>query len=333
MGETAPRAEAQALVADIGGTNARFALAHLETLEISNFRTFSCAEHGNLAEAAALYLAELPQAPHYGAFAVAAPVTGESVEFTNSPWSFSRRDFCAEAGLEGLLVLNDFEALALSLPHLDPVDLSQIGGEEPLERGTKVVLGPGTGLGAASLVWSETGWIAVPGEGGHINLAPAHTDQIPLLSRMMANREHLSAERILSGPGLCDLYRYVAEERGAEPTSLHARDIVARASDNSDPIAVETLEHFIAWLGSFAGDMAMMLGARGGVYLGGGVSLRILDFLRQGKFRHYFEAKGRMRDKLLKPIPIYVIGAEAPALQGAAAALRAEMESGMPAGL
>ncbi len=315
-------ASERAIVADIGGTNARFAVADLSTLQLSDFQSFSCAEHESIVEAATSYAKSLAHPPKKAALAVAAPVTGETVDFTNSPWSFERKALARAMGLDGLLVLNDFQALAMSLPYIAAEDLAQIGGDKPVEKATKLVLGPGTGLGTAGLVWSEAGWVAVPGEGGHINLAPVHLGHLPLLNRMMSDREHLSAERVISGLGICDLYRCVAAERGGKAEDLEARDIVERATSASDPIAVETLEHFVAWLGSFAGDAALMLGARGGVYLGGGIPMRILDILKKGEFRRRFEAKGRMREAFLAAIPVYVICAKAPALQGAAAALR-----------
>ncbi|MFD0987855.1 glucokinase [Methyloligella solikamskensis] len=328
MQDSIDTAATRAIVADIGGTNARFAVADLTTLKLSDFQSFSCAEHESIVEAATGYAKSLANPPKKAALAVAAPVTGETVDFTNSPWSFERKALAKAMGLDGLLVLNDFQALAMSLPYIADEDLTQIGGVAPVEKATKLVLGPGTGLGTAGLVWSEAGWIAVPGEGGHINLAPVHLGHISLLNRMMSDREHLSAERVISGLGICDLYQCVAAERGQEAEDLDAPEIVERAKAGSDPVAVETLEHFVAWLGSFAGDAALMLGARGGVYLGGGIPMRILDILKKGEFRSHFEAKGRMREAFLSSIPIYVIGAKAPALQGAAAALREAIRRG-----
>lgn len=318
----------RAIVADIGGTNARFAVADLETLQLTDFHRFSCAEHKSLMEAGRSYASSLADPPRKAALAIAAPVTGETVDFTNSPWSFERKQLARAMHLDNLLVLNDFQALAMSLPHLAEEDLHQLGGAEPVPKAAKLVLGPGTGLGTAGLVWSESGWVAVPAEGGHINLAPAHLRHLPLLQRLMTGRDHLSAERVLSGPGLSALYRCIAAERGERAEELEAREVVQRGMAGSDPVAVETLEHFVAWLGSFAGDAALMLGARGGVYLGGGIPMRILDLLREGEFRRYFEAKGRMKEAFLEPVPVYVIGAEAPALQGAAAALSEAMRRG-----
>jgi glucokinase len=319
----------QAIVADIGGTNARFALADLETLALSEQANFVCADHASLADAIASFLKPLGAAPRHAAIAVAAPVTGESIRMTNSPWSFSRAEFRADAGLENLLVLNDFEALALSLPHLAHEGLTQIGGGAPLPRGAKVVLGPGTGLGAAGLVWSPSGWIAVPGEGGHVTLASPHADQFALVERLSLGRDHVSAERVLSGPGLVELYKAVAAYRGGKAEERGPGEIVDGALAKSDPYAVEALAHFVVWLGRFAGDAALFFGARGGVYLGGGIPAKILNLLTDGDFRDAFEAKGRMRS-FLSPIPIYVIGIDNAALTGAAAALSDAVRSGSP---
>lgn len=335
-----------AIVADIGGTNARFAIANLETLALSHVSRISCGDHPSLTEAAIAYRAELQQAigleageglhqpPRFAAFAVAAPVTGETISFTNSPWHFSRSAVCRDLDLEGLLVLNDFEALALSLPHLAAENLIKIGGGEPAERAAKVVLGPGTGLGAAGLVWSPSGWIAVPGEGGHATLAASHADQFALIEQLLTGLDHVSAERVVSGPGLSDLYRAVAAHRSGKPLAdqpvLPPGEIVDRAMAASDPLAEEALSHFITWLGRFAGDAALFFGARGGVYLGGGVPAKILDLLRDGNFREAFEAKGRMR-AFLAPIPLYVIGDDQAALRGAGAALRHALATGSTA--
>lgn len=318
---------ARALVADIGGTNARFAVADLESLALSNVLHVPCATHPSLAGAMLDYLKGLRQPPLHAAIAVAAPVTGEEIRLTNSPWSFARRALCRSAGLDGVLVLNDFEALALSLPHLDSSELAQIGGIEPIPHAPKVVLGPGTGLGVASLVWSRTGWVAVPGEGGHVTLGAHDARELALIERLRKGRDHLSVERALSGLGLPDLYQAVAAAGDGADEPLAPSEVVARAMSGGDPAAKEALTLFITWLGRFAGDVALILGARGGVYLGGGIPPRLLPQLAAGPFRQAFEAKGRM-GALLAPIPIYVILAEFAALKGAAAGLRNALQAG-----
>ena len=318
---------ARAVVADIGGTNARFAVADMANFALSDVIHVPCAQHPSLAAAMLDYLKGLRHPPHHAAIAVAAPVLGEEIRLTNSPWSFSRAELCRVAGLQALHVLNDFEALALSLPHLAPGELHQLGGGRPLPNGTKVVLGPGTGLGVAGLVWSPSGWVAMPGEGGHVTLGAHDARELALIERLGQGREHLSMERALSGMGLPDLYRAVLGLDGREDETIEPREVVARAGGGADPQATEALDLFITWLGRFAGDVALVMGARGGVYLGGGIPPKLVPQLSAGTFRAAFEAKGRM-GAFLAPIPVYVILAEFAALIGAAAGLRTKLESG-----
>jgi glucokinase len=271
-------------------------------------------------------LASLLAKPRRAALAVAAPVSGEQINLTNSHWSFRRSELCHAAGLDEIQVLNDFEALALSLPVLDPAELHQIGGTAPAARATKVVLGPGTGLGVAGLVWSGQDWIAVPGEGGHMSLGARDEDELGLLRDLGQAAGHVSAERAISGPGLAALYRAVAASRH-EPAAENI-DVVARAL-GGDALAGEALAVFIDWFGLFAGNVALAFGARGGVYIGGGIAPKIIAALSAGSFREAFEQKGRM-SAYLAPIPVYVIIAEFATLKGAAAALRAKLAAAMP---
>jgi glucokinase len=315
---------ASAIVADIGGTNARFAVASLDTLQLSEVRQILCADHPTVASAAAAYIAGLKEPPRHGAFAVAAPVTGDNISFTNSAWTFGREQLRGSTGLEQLHVFNDFEALALSLPHLAPEDLIQIGGGAPDPRGTKVVLGPGTGIGVAGLVWSPGGWVAVPSQGGHISLAANDQREFDLASRLRAGRDRVSVERALSGPGLAELYGAIAASHGLGTEPVAASEVVTRARGGVDDAATEALDTFIKWFGAFAGDAALFFGAHGGVYLGGGIAPKMLEEIMDPGFRQAFEAKGRMQS-FLAPIPVYVIRAEFATLTGAAAALRAKL--------
>jgi glucokinase len=314
----------EAIVADIGGTNARFAVADLATLELSRISQVLCAAHPTFTAAFCAYLAELSAPLDHAAIAVAAPVTGEDIHFTNSPWSFAKHELCGTAGLKDVLVLNDFEALALSLPHLARAELHQIGGLAPEDHATKIVLGPGTGLGVAGLVWSGERWIAVPGEGGHTSLGAHDEHELTLLERLRKGRSHLSIERALSGPGLANLYQAIAASHGESPAELRPNDVLVRALSGEDGIAEEALDVFITWLGRFAGDAALLFGARGGVYLGGGIAPKIALALSSGAFRAAFEQKGRMT-AYLAPIPVYVIRADLATLKGAAAALSAQL--------
>ena len=314
----------RALVADIGGTNARFAIADLVTLELSALRSFPRTDHPTLAEAIVYYLKDISEPVDHAAIAVAGPVMGEEIKLTNSPWSFAKRELCVAAGLKSVHVLNDFEALSLSLPHLAPEELHQIGGQEPVSHAPKAVLGPGTGLGVAGLVWSGTDWVAVPGEGGHMTLGAEDERELALIERLRKGRARLSVERALSGPGLSDLHQAVAASHGHSVEVLAPVEVEKRALSGKDEIAAEALDVFVSWLGRFAGDVALVLGARGGVYLGGGIAPKLLARLDQGDFREAFEHKGRMK-AFVEPIPIYVILAEFPALTGAAAGLRSAL--------
>ena len=310
-----------ALVADIGGTNARFAVADLDTLELANPVSLRREGFASLEAVAQSYLQGIAERPRAAAIAVAGPVVGETVKLTNAPWSFRREALKAALGLDELLVLNDFEALAHALPRLGPDDLHRIGGAASVERAPKVVLGPGTGLGVAGLVWSPAGWVAVPSEGGHAAFAVEDAREFAMLERLATGRERLSVERVASGPGLADTYRVLAEMAGQPAAPVEAPEVVQRALGGNDPFAREALERFAIWLGRFAGDAALFFGARGGVYIGGGIAPRMVDALSTGAFRRAFEAKGRMA-AYLGPIPVYVIliGTRA-ALKGAAAAL------------
>ena len=318
----ARRSEAQVLVADIGGTNARFALAGLDTLTLSEIRQVRCGEHPSLEAALGDYIGTLKARPDRAAIAVAGPVSGAEVSLTNSTWSVATHDLCARFGLKDVQLINDFAALALSLPYLSGADLHRIGGAAPVEHSAKLVLGPGTGLGVAALAWSGARWVALPGEGGHMSLGAADERQLALLERLRKGRAHLSAERALSGLGLAELYQAVAASHGLSSEALQPNDVIVRGLGSEDEIAVEALELFIEWLGRFAGDAALLVGARGGVYLGGGIAPKLVDKLSSGPFRRAFEDKGRMA-AYLAPIPVYVILAEFATLTGAAAASRA----------
>jgi glucokinase len=318
---------ARALVADIGGTNARFALVDLETLELSEIKQFACAGYEGVAGVAQTYLKGLKEPPRQAAIAVAGPVAGEEIRITNSGWTFTAAELCRAARLDDIVILNDFHALAVSLPHLRADELHRMGGGEPVPHAAKVVLGPGTGVGVAGLVWSGSAWIGVPGEGGHVTLSAHSSREFEMIERLRAGRDHLSADRVLSGPGLVNLYRAIAESHGRRAEPLQPNDVLIRGLAESDPIAVEALAMLVAWLGGFAGDAALTFGARGGVYLSGAISRKIARVLSAGEFRRAFEAKGRMRS-YLAPIPVYLILAEFAALRGAAEALRAKLSAG-----
>ncbi len=314
----------RALVADIGGTNARFALADLAALDVTDVRTFPTADHASLAEAIKCYLKDSGETVAHAGIAVAAPLHEDTVKLTNAPWVFAQSTLAREAGLEGAQVFNDFEALALSLPHLKPGELHRLGGTTPIEQAPKAVLGPGTGLGVAGLVWPASGWVAVPGEGGHLTLAAENEHELALIERMRKGLDRLSVERAVSGPGLAELYQAIAASRGLGEAPLSPAEVERHALSGEDEMAEAALDIFVSWLGRFAGDVALVFGARGGVYLGGGIAPKLLSRLEKGDFRTAFERKGRMTP-FVAPIPVHVILAEFPALKGAAAGLRTKL--------
>jgi len=283
-------------------------------------------DHAGPVEAVRAYLAHLAgvlghsyRPPRRAAFAVATAVAGDQIELTNSAWNFSRAAVQAELGLDALIMLNDFEALALSLPRLRPSQM-QVHGALPKPQGTLAVIGPGTGLGVAGVIQTSTGWVALPGEGGHATLAAADDFESALLSRVRRDYPHVSAERLLSGIGLPVLHAAVSELLGRVASSFSTEQIVEQGLAGSDPACVRTLDVFCTLLGSFAGNVALTLGARGGVYIGGGIVPRLGQYFFASRFRECFEAKGRFRN-YLQQIPTALITDTLAALTGAALAI------------
>jgi len=313
------------LVADIGGTNARFGWVGSADLEVERVCTLRVADHPGPADAVRSYLAQLQaglgdgfQLPRKAAFAVATATHDDRIGFTNSHWTFSRKGLQAELALETLLVLNDFEALALSLPRLGA---GQLRAHGPLPRpvDTLAVVGPGTGLGVGAVVPTPHGWVPVAGEGGHATLSAADDFEGQLLACVRRQHEHVSGERLLSGIGLPVLHQAVAQVLGHAPEALEAQAIVERGLAG-DAVCERTLDSFCALLGGFAGNVALTLGARGGVFIGGGIVPRLGDRFFASAFRERFEAKGRFRG-YLAPIPTAVITDTLVALSGATTAI------------
>ena len=240
-------------------------------------------------------------APRAAALAVATALAGDRVALTNSGWDFSRRELQHALGLEALLLLNDFEALAMSLPRLQGAQVRSFGpaplpaADAAAATGTRAVVGPGTGLGVAGLVHGPQGWVAVPGEGGHASLAATDDFEAALLAAAWREHAHVSAERLLSGIGLPVLHAAVARVLGQPAEALSADQIVERGLSGADAVASRTLDAFCALLGGFAGNVALVLGARGGVYIGGGIVPRLGERFFASRFRERFEAKGRFR--------------------------------------
>jgi glucokinase len=302
------------LIADVGGTNARFAL--FENGDFTRVEIIPVADCDRIQDAVLNYLEDIPveNRPTEAAFAVAGPVTGDVIVMMNSPWSFSIDGMRREFGWKELHVINDFAANALSVPEI-PAELRlQVGGGIAVRDMPIAVLGPGTGLGAGGLVPASSGWIAVAGEGGNVTLAASDSRESAIIDILRRQYAHVSAELVLSGPGLVNLYESLCELAG-KPATPSTPEHVSNLYPGCDPQCREAVALFCAILGSFAGDLAMTFGARGGVYIMGGIVPKIYEIFRHSQFRERFESKGRYRS-YLSSIPTYVVAHPFPAFLG-----------------
>ena len=329
-----------ALVGDIGGTNARFALTDLAApnVELHEAQSLRKADFARMQHAIEHYLSGVDAKPACAALAVASPVGHDEIRLTNRAWSFSRRELQRTLGLDELRMINDFGAVAWAVPSLGPDSLVTLHGDPaaPL-RGPVTVMGPGTGLGVALLVGSHAhGWHAVETEGGHTSFAPLGDEERAIAAWLTAQHGRTSTERLLCGKGLSEIDLVLRGGTAVAPaTSLmpgesslqrqtlrDPAEIVAAALEGHDIAARQTLARFCAVLGSVAGDCALIHGART-VVIAGGIVPRFIPFLRSSAFRERFLAKGRMAT-LLEAVPIHVITHPQPGLLGAATALRSK---------
>ena len=318
------------LVADVGGTWARFGLVEPDG-SIARVAVRECARHAGLEEAVAAYLEDEGgnARPRRAAISVACPVVGDRVSLTNHPWTFSIEDVRRRFGFETLSVVNDFAAVARSIPHLGPEDLVQIGGGAPAPGAALAVLGPGTGLGVSGLAPAGAGdWAVIESEGGHATLAAANRREAAVLAEVGRAFGHVSAERVLSGPGLVNLHAALCRLDGEAPDSgLTPPDIAAAGVTRRSARCRETLRLAAAMLGTFAANLALTLGARGGVYIAGGMVPRYVEAFAESGFRRRFEDKGRFSG-YLAAIPTCVVTHEVPALLGLASLVRGPRASG-----
>ena len=309
------------LLGDIGGTNARFALLSHSDATIGNMRSLSASAFSGPAEAISAYLAEIGGVrPRVAAFGIANPIDGDWIEMTNHTWSFSCAALRQQLELQHLLVINDFTALALSLPCLPADELHQVGGGARQAKRPIAVLGPGTGLGVSGLLPAGDDYLPLSGEGGHVTLAASNAEEAAVIEQLRATFVHVSAERLLSGPGLVNLHGALARVRQLPAPGNDAATITQAALAGEDMLAVDTLNMFCALLGNVAGNLALTLGAKGGVFIGGGIVPRLGEFFDRSPFRQRFEDKGRFR-AYLASVPVFVIHSPYPALTGAAVAI------------
>lgn len=314
-------AEDLALVGDIGGTNARFALVTADSQELKNIQVVPCRDYDNLDNAVSDYLARSGMGPvSRVCVAVACPVQGEQIKLTNAHWAFEKRDMQGRLGVDVFKVINDFTAMALGVRHVGTEHRVQLGGGQADAKRPVLVMGPGTGLGVGGLVPTLHDWVPLATEGGHVGLAACDEREHGILHQLQARYGRVSAERVLCGEGLVNIYNALRIRDGLEPVECEAADITGDAASGENARAAETLDVFFGWLGRVAGDAALTLGAMGGVYLCGGILPRVLEALTQSRFRQCFEDKGRM-SRLLEPVPVWVVTDPYTGLLGAQAAL------------
>lgn len=313
------------LLGDVGGTNARFAL-ETGPGRIDAIHTLSGADYPEFVLAVEAYLALVGHpALRHAVIAMANPVLGDRISMTNHDWTFSIEATRRHLQLDTLLIVNDFTALSMALPHLKSADLRQAGGGHAQSGAVIGLVGPGTGLGVGALVMDRERPVPLASEGGHVAFAPADEREAAILAWCWRTYPHVSAERLVSGPGMALLYRALSEIRhGAVAEAPATAQIVERALHGGDALSLEVLDCFCGMLGTVVANVALTLGALGGMYIGGGVVPRLGDYFYTSAFRGRFEDKGRFQ-AYMQNIPTYVIVAQYPAFIGASALLAAHL--------
>ena len=317
------------LVGDIGGTNARFALWRDGQLE--SVRVLPTVDYPRPEDAIRAYLQGIGQsveALQAVCLACAGPVSGDEFAFTNNHWRLSRTLFCQDLGLSDLLLINDFSAMALGMTRLREGELIEVCPGQSAAGRARLVIGPGTGLGVATLLPVGEGmWQAMPGEGGHVCLPIGTTREAALWARLHEKIGHVNAEAILSGSGLLELYRTSCALDGEAPRFASPAEVTAAAL-TGDAYAEVVLEQFCVWLGRIAGDNVLTTGAQGGVYIAGGIVPRFVEFFARSGFSQSFRDKGNM-SRYFDNVPVWVVTAEYPGLEGAGVALQQLLEGSL----
>ncbi|HDZ74415.1 MAG TPA: glucokinase [Aurantimonas coralicida] len=306
------------LIGDIGGTNARFALLLDSFAEPKMFAVIQTADFETVDDAIqATVLDKTSVQPKSAVLAVAGPIDGDEIDLTNSPWVIRPQQMLAGLGIEEVIVVNDFEAQALAISSLGEQSRTQIGGGEVHEGASRVVVGPGTGLGVAGLVRARNMWIPVAGEGGHIDLGPRTERDLAIWPHLETIEGRVSGEQVLCGRGLVNLYRAIAAADGAEPVHTTPAEITEAAVNQKDPLSIEAVDLFATYLGRVAGDLALIFMARGGVFIAGGIFQRIIPILKSEQLRAAFEDKAP-HSALMREIPLFVVTEPLAALAGLA---------------
>jgi glucokinase len=310
-------ADGPRLLADIGATHARFALQTAPGTYRA-VRVLRCDEFDGIVPLLRFYLSEHEDLRlNHAALALANPVDGDYVRMTNRPWAFSTDEVRRELGLSTLLIVNDFTALAMAIPGLKPEHLMQVGPGKPVPHAVLGVLGPGTGLGVSGGIPTVDGFVTLGSEGGHVNFAPSDEREFAILQAAWREWTHVSNERLISGPGMEIIHRALAARNGVDAPARDSAAIIAAALDDKDPLCLEVLECFCGMLGGAAANLAVTLGAFGGIFIGGGIVPRLGEWFKTSPFRARFEAKGRFSG-YIADIPTYVISTPHVAFDGVA---------------
>ncbi|MDC8830865.1 glucokinase [Alteromonas gilva] len=311
-------------VADVGGTNIR--VAKVTEQGLSDIKKYLCKDFASIDLALHRYFSDVGEQFSAGCIAIACPVVADEVVMTNHSWSFSQRALKQQLGLTDLFVINDFTAVAHSLPVLSESQLIQVGPGTALPQGNKVVFGAGTGLGVEHMMLTSSGWKTLDGEGGHVDFAPVDETDIVIWRHLQSELDRVSAEDVLSGRGLLNIYRALAIHDGQSPVVTDPAQVTEQALAGKCSICLAALTQFCRIMGNFAGNLALNLATTGGVFIGGGIATRFTDFLIDSDFRASFEAKGRMKH-YVKDIPTYLINEPDHGLLGASAYLQQQIAS------
>lgn len=322
MSASGTQSNLSVLVADIGGTNARFAIAEVsatnDAVKISEFKAFPCSEFSSLEDVLGLYLSGLDaDKPEYACLAVAGPVLAGTAHLTNLGWQINDKELAHTFGFSSLLIVNDFAAIARSTPALTKDDLVTLRDKKSEEFGPVSVMGPGTGFGLALVVHHKNGCTIVSAEGGHVSFVPHGDLETKVWTALQENLGRVTVETLLSGVGIMRIYRELCHIHGQTPLNYDARTISNQALEHDDEICLETLNVFCSMLGSVAGDVSLSHGSTGGVYLAGGILPKIQEFFIKSTFVERFLEKPPMEEFVSK-IPVHLIVAPDAALRGAA---------------
>lgn len=314
-----------ALVADIGGTNIRLAIADLSDFSIEKVKTYQCADFENIHNAIAQYQSDMAVQFEYACIDVACPVNEDIISLTNNHWSFSASELEQALGLKKLIVINDFTAIAMSVPFISDQNKVQVGGNKAEENAPIAIFGAGTGLGVAHLINTGDKWLPLGGEGGHVDFAPITEDEVYILQYLQQKYSRVSAEQLLSGQGILQIYQALSQKYQHQGKLETPADVTEAALSNKDDIAVKTLNLFCEVMGSFGGNLSLSMATFGGVYIAGGIVPRFIEFFKNSEFRNRFEAKGRF-EAFVNQIPVFVVTEEQPGLLGCAAYLKQEIK-------